>query len=358
MEKNHLKHLSKSTESIRNSNIEFLRIIAMLMIVASHYSFHGFDFSQIDNSMNYLFLKVITLGNGGVDIFVLIFGYFSVSRDKVDARKVFLLWSQVFTYSVLIFVALLCFGITDFSLKALVSSGFPTVFSKYWFFTTYIVFLLVTPYINIMLKNLKQKEYHLFLGIMLVCWCIIPTFFYQFPASNDFTLFLMLYSVGAYFKLFPENHVNNKKYGTYMTVISAFLLIGSSAIFFILKQLHPIFNGKENFFYHKNSLLIVMFALGMLIVAVNSKPRYSKIINYISSCVFGIYLFHDNDLLSKILWSDVFHTSSMQNSKFLVLHCIITVFTVFVIGTVIELIRKNTIEKVWLHFFKVLSKKI
>ena len=131
----------------RNSNVEILRIVAMLMIVASHYSHHGgIDFSQISFSINYLILKTITLGNLGVDVFVLLFGYYSVSREHVELRKVFMLWSQVFTYSFLIFLGAILLGVIDFSFSAFVKSILPTIFSKYWFFTAYIVFLLLSPY--------------------------------------------------------------------------------------------------------------------------------------------------------------------------------------------------------------------
>lgn len=212
----------RNRNTIRNSNTEILRIIAMLMIIASHYSFHGvIDFSKIDNSLNYLLLKGLTLGNLGVDIFILMFGYYSILSERVVFQKLFLLWSQVFTYSVLIFCGLVGFGIVDFSLKNLVKSVLPTIFSKYWFFTAYIVFSLLVPFINKFLRLLNKKEYEHLLVVMLVMWGVIPTLFSQIPAGDSFVLFLLLYSLGGYFRLYPENILNCKKWGSFMIGISA-----------------------------------------------------------------------------------------------------------------------------------------
>ena len=342
----------------RNSNTEMLRIIAMLMIVASHYSYHGgFDFSQIENPANYLFLKAITLGNLGVDVFVLLFGYYSISYERINAKKVFLLWSQVFSYSFLIFCGLFLGGIIEFSAKDFVRSALPTIFSKYWFFTSYIVLLLLTPFVNRMLKSLSQEEYRILLGVMLVIWCIIPTISAQVPGGDNFALFLMLYSLGGYLKLFPGDKYNRKKYGDYMVILSVALMLGSTVCVFLLKRIIPFFEGKETLFYHKNSLFVIFTALGMLIIALNQEPRRSNVINLISSCTFGIYLLHDNDLMRRPIWGSIFRNSAMAESPFLIFHCLSAVLTIFGVGVIIELIRKYTLEKIWICVFDWLVKQ-
>ncbi len=61
----------------RKSNIEVLRIIAMIMIVFSHFYSHG-EFNNVENPINLFFLKYIsTFGKIGVNIFVLISRLFS-----------------------------------------------------------------------------------------------------------------------------------------------------------------------------------------------------------------------------------------------------------------------------------------
>ena len=62
----------------RNSSFELLRIISMLLIVAHHFVVHG-NFDLISSfSKNVFFLQSLSMfGKFGVNLFVLISGYFS-----------------------------------------------------------------------------------------------------------------------------------------------------------------------------------------------------------------------------------------------------------------------------------------
>lgn len=73
----------------RNSNIELLRIVAMLMIVAHHFSVHGgFSFDPSRISVNLIWIQFLQLGGKvGVDIFILISGYYLVSRKSFNSYK-------------------------------------------------------------------------------------------------------------------------------------------------------------------------------------------------------------------------------------------------------------------------------
>ncbi len=74
----------------RQSNIELLRIISMILIVAHHFSVHGgFDFSSTSFSVNRLYIQFLAMGGKiGVDIFVIISGYFLITSNKINIAKV------------------------------------------------------------------------------------------------------------------------------------------------------------------------------------------------------------------------------------------------------------------------------
>ena len=67
---------SANQPNIRKSNIELLRIVAMVIIVMHHFAIHGgFAFSSETISINRLWVQFITMGGRlGVNIFVLISG--------------------------------------------------------------------------------------------------------------------------------------------------------------------------------------------------------------------------------------------------------------------------------------------
>ena len=77
-----MNNISLPEKKERNSNFELLRIIAMLMIVFHHFSVHGgFNYELTDISFNRLWLYFISMGGKiGVDIFVLISGYFLITN--------------------------------------------------------------------------------------------------------------------------------------------------------------------------------------------------------------------------------------------------------------------------------------
>ena len=72
-------HLSQKNK--RNSNIELLRIISMILIVLSHYTvFSQIDIHAMPLSFNKLLLETTATGHIGVAVFVMITGYFMVSK--------------------------------------------------------------------------------------------------------------------------------------------------------------------------------------------------------------------------------------------------------------------------------------
>ena len=186
---------------------------------------------------------------------------------------------------------------------------------------------------------------------------MIQFIFMMIAVSCDAFVFMLLYSLGGYIKLFQDTKYNKKRIGGYMIAAGALLMFGSSVVFCLLGKVYPMFVGLETYFFHKNSIFTILIALGMLIFAVNQKPRYNKAVNLISSCTFGIYLLHDNSLIRRFIWSDLLRAPTLANSPFMIVHCFGSVLTIFLVGIIIELIRKNTIEKLFVFVYdKVIEK--
>ena len=83
--------------------------------------------------------------------------------------------------------------------------------------------------------------------------------------------------------------------------------------------------------------------------------KYSKVINIISSATFGVLLIHDNEYVREFLWIEVFKNASMIGSEYFIMYEIIVVLSVYIICTVIEIIRVKLIER---PLFDIVLKKI
>jgi len=103
----------ETSPSVRNSAIELLRIIAMLFIVLSHFCVHSnFNLSQMPFSFNKTILQWGALGNLGVDIFMIISGFF-LCKSKLKTKSISKLLTQVWFYSVFLFFIAVIFLITN-----------------------------------------------------------------------------------------------------------------------------------------------------------------------------------------------------------------------------------------------------
>jgi surface polysaccharide O-acyltransferase-like enzyme len=190
----------------RSSNFELLRIVAMIMIVAHHFSVHGgFDFALDSVTVPRLWIQFIQMGGKiGVDIFVLISGYFLVTSSKIKIFKILKLWLQLFFYSVLLYLVFILTGQEDFSIRTFINTCLPVLNSNWWFASTYFVLYLISPFINIFLKAMDKKQYQRFLCLLLVIWCFIPTFTRCDFQSNYLLWFIFLYSIAAYIRLWTD----------------------------------------------------------------------------------------------------------------------------------------------------------
>lgn len=340
--------------SPRQSNIELLRILAMILVVAHHISFHsGFNFQLEVITVNRLWIQFIQIGGKiGVDIFILISGYFLVTALERRTSKLIKLWLQIFTYSILSFTFFIALGMENFSVKELIRHLCPVTFELWWFASTYFVLYLLFPYINKLVKTLDKKQYQKMLVLLTVCWCIIPTFFGQAFQRNHLILFIYLYLLGGYVKIYDiKSQISGERYVTaalILTVLTFFLTV----VFDLLGMKIKFFGIHATYFYGEEKLPVILISFLMFIGFCKMDIKYSRMINFISSATFGVYLIHDNRYISEFLWKKVFRIAIFSESYFLIPYTIMVIIIVFVVCTIIELCRINIIEK---HYLKSIN---
>lgn len=333
------------TRSTRNSSIELLRIIAMLFIVLSHAgSYGGFEIKATPLTVNNLFLQWSKLGGIGVNIFILISGYFLCEKE-FKLVSVSRLLAQGWFYSIVLF--LVCrFGFSyHYGLFELATVFLPTIFLEYWFLTAYIILLLFSPFINIMLSKITQKQHLQLIVTTLILWIVIRTFTTSEVLGTTVPYVFTIYVIGAYFRKYPQNWFSNKKHRIQITVFSSALLFLSSAAISILATKVSALNDKTAFLYAKNSLLSVACAVGLFSMALYRKAFCSKWVNVVSGCTFGVYLIHENPVFRFYLWNNLLNNAPYFNSPTLIPRILLSVAIVFSVSALIEFLRQKTIDK-------------
>ena len=327
----------------------------MFLIVLSHYAYHnGIVDSALPLGFNRFLLEFCELGNIGVIIFVLITGYYSVSKSNpFKLKRLLSMILQVFFYSAVIYLVFVLVGMEEFSVVGLVKNFLPISFIKYWFITAFILLYIFIPYINNLLNHLERKKHLRLIIILLAIFSILPMLTTQHFYGNELVQLVVFYIIGAYLGKYKDNYFSKKKNSWMVLAISSTILIISVIALDLLGLWMPIFGQHSNYLLSRHSIFSIAVAVSTVSLFVQAKPFTNRFINGIAACVLGVYLISDNYLVRKLIWIDILNVPGQANEPTLILHMFASVIAVFLVCTVIEFIRLHTLEKV---FFVVYDK--
>ena len=347
------------TKSKRKSNIELLRIIAMILIIAHHFALHGkFTFPTSLITPNRLWIQFIKMGGTiGINLFVLISGYFLIKSQNIKIDKIIKFWLQIFIYSIVLYGIFTTIGFYQFSIKELVKHLLPITFGEWWFASTYFVLYILSPFLNKLLLSLSKKDYKLFILILTIFWSVIPTLTGQKFLSDNLLWFIYLYSLSGYLRLHYNFRYNAKKYLLYSLSITLLTFL-TVIIFDIIGMKYKIFAEHSTYFYDKQRIPILVLSVLLFLGFSKIDLQYNKLINIISSTTFGIYLIHDNSYVRNFLWISFFKDSSHEQDKFLIPYSISVILLVFIVCSFIEFIRQYFFESLYSNKLPKNSKKI
>ena len=273
-------------------------------------------------------------GKIGVNIFVLISGYFLVKEKeiKLDLKHILKFIFQVLFYSILMYTLSVVITKEPFTFKKKVF--FPIIFKKWWFVTYYFILYLLHPFINKVLVSITKKEYKTLLLILITTFSIIPTIVNLDLPVDNIVWFIILYCIAGYIKLYglPEKI----KWYHYFLIATGIVIVN----FLIVTLDITVY---EAFKQHKLNTLIISLSIFMLFK--NIKIKNNELINKIASATFGVYLIHDNSFIRTLMWQDLLNTANFKETLFFIPHTIMCCIWVYIACTIIELLRKKIIEK-------------
>ena len=345
----------QSTKIInRNTSIELLRIISMIMIMFHHFAYHGnFEWNFNEVTLPHLWYDFILMGGKvGVDIFVLISGYFLIENTEklFQPKKLLKFWGQVVFYSIMTYLLSVMLRLNAFEIKQLIKVCLPITYPGWWFASTYFMLYLIHPFLNKLLHGLSKTEYQYLILMMVLCWSIIPTATTQLFESNSLLWFVTLYGIAGYVNLYGGNQKLQSKhyFSLYFMVLIITYTVSTTFLFLGTKKEEWSTHAID--FFEIERLPILLMAITLFMGFVTLKMNYHKWINMIASATFGVYLIHDSSYIRYYLWTNIFKINQYQDSIFLILFSILVVFILYVSCTMIDLIRKKLVEKPYMLF--------
>lgn len=338
----------------------------MLLIIAHHYVVNSgltqlYDFEHITGNM--IFLQLFGMfGKTVINCFTLITGYFMVT-STISVKKFVRIYLEVKFYSIIFYLIFLVTGHENFSLKGCIQTVLNVVYESGLLYTgTYIVFFLFLPFLNILARHMKKRQYEYLLVLSIGYFTIVSTFLKH--ETFDFLGWMMVvYLIGAYIRLYPREIFQSKtKAGTLLFV--SILLMAASVL--AVDYIGSSYGFTDAYYMCSNSnkFLALTCSISAFLFFKNIRVKQSRMINVTASSTFGILLIHANsDTMRRFLWQDVFENVSFYHSVWLFVHAVAVVGIVYVVCFILDQCRMNFIEKPvmskleQLKWFQILEKK-
>lgn len=338
-------------KKVRNSKFELLRIIAMLFIIASHFSVEG---NWIVNKNNFYYLYFFQpLGQIGVYCFVMISGYFLSSRQyrlKDMIPRINKLWLKIVLVSWTILCICLLTGISNINITTLVMAVFPVVFQQYWFITSFIVLMILVPILNLVIFTFPRKELFRYLIILTVITVIFPRIpgFNVWPLGSIFSsgIMITIYLVAGYIRKYD---IRPRK----------FKLIGLMFISLFAEYASMYFIGTyvkiKASIYLTYGIFPFIVAICLFLLAAEWQDFYNKAINWIASSVLMAYLVTEHTLLREYLWTHILNFRSYQNNALIVfISGILVSFLVVILLAIIDKVYDRLVSIILTKAYSVL----
>lgn len=358
-------------ENKRESNIELLRIVSMLLIVAYHCRL-SIGFSANNEITTIILFTIGIWGILGVDCFFIISFNF-LYKSQFKTKKFLYLIKEILFYTIPLIIISTIYNYykTGNNVLEIIKNMFiiginqPFWRDVYWFATIYLLMYLSFPILNKILKNFNEKDLK---KIVIILTGIILLYQMRETVIEDYFFAIYIYITFFYIKSYKEDWLKRNCVACFW--ICTFFIIffkiisecNNNSIFMI-----NLIAGK----FGRHSILFFANSIFMFYIFKNIKLKNSKFINIIASTTFGIYLFHENQIFSIrnyiYNWTqkNIFKQISIANSNYLLIFYVVEILGIFGIGIIIDLIRqfifkrldnKKTNTKIDMYYKKIDNK--
>ena len=330
--------------------LDILRIMSMFGIVGLHVINRGglIHNSEMHSIKYYIIFLLLILFYTSVDVFGILSGYLNVDKEKNRHSRIVELILIVIFYCLIIpsiYYILNPNKITS-SYKELILNFIPILDDRYWYITSYIFLFLLIPYINKFCIILDKKTFKKFLILLFILLTIIPNLLLGhdiFKILSGYSPFWLIYCymVGAYIKLY-EIQLDIKKAFRLFIILFFATFITNSIIRYIGYLIFKI-AIKESLFIDYVSPLIVTLSILLILLYKNiniKNSKFYKIINYLSTMSFAVYVIHCHRIIYDYYLCDLFVPLLKYNSVIVFLGIIMSIALIYIICCIIDEIRK------------------
>ena len=338
----------KLATKTRDSNIELLRIIAIVLIILHHFSYHN-DIVNVETSVVNKVLGIFTIGYGkiGVLIFVLITGYYMIEKT-ISFKKVIRLWLEMEFYILLLFIVTYILN-NRVSIKEAIHMFLPLTYNMYWFITAYIGMYICSPLLNKFINSNSKEKNKKILSVLFILFVGVYSIFRGEQLAtisntiSNIVFFCFIYYIGAYIKKYDIELLKNRK--TVIIIVGLIIIMG---IYFAVlygiyhfSTIGKISTNNITYYYNINSIFTVTISVIMFYLFAKRMAFKNRFVNFIAGSVFAVYLFQSHPIFGgKYIYSKLINSELYYNNNLLYLHVFAYAILIIFIVCIIEIIRK------------------
>lgn len=341
----------EARKQIRQSNMELLRIVAMLGIVAHHAVVHGGFFADPASAPLSVAISLQFLafwGKVGVDVFVLISGYFSSLGTGPRTGRVLSLWLQLLVTSVGIWLAFELTG-TPTPEKSVIGArelALPVASSIWWFASAFFALQLLSPVLNAAMRSMGRGAHRRVLAALTAVWCVLPSATGIGWMAGNVAWFCYLHMLAGYIRRYDVRPLRRPV--PWLLVALAASAVASVACAWVARHpdsLAAALGFTANAIRSENRLPCMVAAVSLLLAFREMGEWRSRVVNAVAATTFGVYLLHDHPWVRRWLWRMVVgHVDvSVLAAGDVLLRVSATVLAVFCACAALEAVRRITV---------------
>ena len=291
----------------RSTKYELLKVVALCMIIISHslprygsYQTPGWlDFTAANPWRQFPLLLVMQyFGQQGNAIFVTVSAWFLVDSDTVRSKKIWRFVLDTVFFSLLFLAGYELSGL-NLPPREIFRYAFPFLHMNNWFVATYMIYYLIHPALNWIIRRLNQRQH---LGVLLiggVFYSLIPTLISEHAYySSNMTGFILIYFIVAYLKLYrPELCADRRKNRAVLLASIAALIAAIFALNALGLRVAFLRRQMMRFAMFQSPLMTLIALSAMNLLGSHAVP-YTRWINTVSSLSLLLYIIHENVLFA------------------------------------------------------------
>ena len=348
----------------KKSGLELMRIISMLYIIFFHIIRHCYFIELSSGGSKLLLILAEAFFVVHVNSFILLTGYFQSKKDA-KLSKVISIFNTTWFYKILCFVGIVILvkyfsfsNSIELTFHQKLTSILPLDRNTNWYINCYLVTYIFSPFLNILINKLDQKQFKKFLMISFIVFTIIGTLVIgdvvpTYTEGRSIFTFIFLYFVGAYLGRYPIE--KSRLFNAYTDKMQKYIfLIGYVVLALVGTATRMTYESIHTLggFYTELGEVLRMLSISFLspIVIIQSIFYFlyfknmkfsSKVINFIGGTTFGIYLLHENQYIREniYIWLGM---EKYANHGIKLLGLVIALgIVMFIACMIIEIIRKG-----------------